>query len=400
MQLFSPQVQSPWRTQALMVLDGCHLSITVLLSTLGTQGAQESCHQHGSVWTSLEHGLRTGRGGRSTDTRVREGGPEPTCWGRPGTDVGVSRDGRRGSPGEAGQRAQKMGTQRRRARVAPSHQSSRHPILFQKSNVRSVHGHRLARRCVHPCAGPQQPVVGKAAPCPPQGRAETLPAPEQSRDAVPPRAEQRRCPPPPRAEQRCCLPLQRSVCSSPTCLGPWLFGFRFPCVEVGPQGTLGPHSRIPGWFLCTWGREPWSRAVEAPPGPRPWPESLPHCPSGRLGRRAPRAFRVVQGGRGGLPAGLGQLTPSLWRQLLPEVRQVCPATSLLSDTWKLGELRVKEKTGPAARLVPGLPGAGCLLRLHVAQVSTLCWCLPGANLLRETTGCVLPEAPAVPASPC
>lgn len=71
---------------------------------------------------------------------MREGGPEPACWGRPGTDVGVSRDGRRGSPGEAGQRAQKMGTQRRRARAAPSHQSSRHPILFQKSNVHSVHG--------------------------------------------------------------------------------------------------------------------------------------------------------------------------------------------------------------------------------------------------------------------
>lgn len=91
MQLFSPQVQSPWRTQALMVLDGCHLLITVLLSTLGTQGAQESCHQHGSVWTPLEHGLRTGRGGRSTDTRVREGGPEPACWGRPGTDGRVQR---------------------------------------------------------------------------------------------------------------------------------------------------------------------------------------------------------------------------------------------------------------------------------------------------------------------
>lgn len=295
MQLFSPQVQSPWRTQALMVLDGCHLSITVL-STLGTQGAQESCHQHGSVWTSLEHGLRTGRGGRSTDTRVREGGPEPTCWGRPGTDVGVSRDGRRGSPGEAGQRAQKMGTQRRRARVAPSHQSSRHPILFQKSNVRSVHGHRLARRCVHPCAGPQRPVVGKAAPCPPQGRAETLPAPEQSRDAVPPRAEQRRCPPPPESRAEMLpAPAEKRVFLThvPGALALWVPVSLCRGWTTGHPGSTLQDSWVVSLHLG-------SRAMEQSCGGPPRPKAVARVPAS-LPIRPPR-----EEGTAGVPCGSGR----------------------------------------------------------------------------------------------
>lgn len=276
MQLFSPQVQSPWRTQALMVHEGCHLSITALLSTLGTQGDQESCHQHGSVWTPLEHGFRTGRGGRSTDTHVREGGPEPTCWGRPGTDVGVSRDGRRGSPGEAGQRAQKTGTQRRRARAAPSHRSSWHPILFQ-SNVHSVHGRRLARRCVHPCAGPQRPEVGKAAPCPPQGR-----------------AEQRRCPPQSRAEMLP-APAEKRV---------------FLTHVPGGLAFWVPVSLCRGWTTGHPGstfRDSWvvslhlgSRAMEQSRGGPPRPKAVARVPAS-LPIRPPR-----EEGAAGVPCGSGR----------------------------------------------------------------------------------------------
>lgn len=79
-----------------------YLLITVLVSMLGTQGDQESCRQHGSVWTPLEHDFRTGRGGRSTGMHVCEGDPEPTCQQRPGTDVDASRDGRPGEPREGG----------------------------------------------------------------------------------------------------------------------------------------------------------------------------------------------------------------------------------------------------------------------------------------------------------
>lgn len=105
---------------------------------------------------------------------VCKGGPEPTCRQRPGMGVDVPGDRRPEEPREGAAPSldpvgsacrQETGIQR--PRVSTTHGTR---ILFQKKTMRSVRGRRPARRCVHPCVGPQRPAVGKAAPCPPLQR--------------------------------------------------------------------------------------------------------------------------------------------------------------------------------------------------------------------------------------
>lgn len=150
--------------------------ITVLVSVLGTQGGQESCHQHGSVWTSLEHDFRTGRGSRSTDMRVCEGDPEPTCQRRPGTcpetggwgsplqPCGVSVPSENGKP------------------VTQSESDSQSPELAAPDPFPE----KERAQCLWPLPGEalRASVCGASAACGRQGS--PLPTPEQSRDAARP----------------------------------------------------------------------------------------------------------------------------------------------------------------------------------------------------------------------
>lgn len=325
MQLFSPQVQSPWRTQALMVLDGCHLSITAF-PRLGHcfRRAATSTVLCGHLWSTA-----SGRGGAAgAQTRVcarealsppaggdldRRACPE-TEAGSPGRRASVPR---RWEPSAAGQE------------WLPVTRAHGTRFFSRKATCAVSMAIASARHCVHPC-GPQRPVVGKGCPLPTPGQSwETLPAPEQSRDAVPPRAEQRRCSPPREQSRDVASPCREAVFTHvPGALALWVpvslcRGWTTGHSWVHTPGFLGGFS-APG--VASHGAELW----RLPQAQRPWPESLPHWPIRPPRRRAPRAFRVVQGGRGGLPAGLGQLTPSLWRQLLPEVRARC-ARSLASE---------------------------------------------------------------------
>ena len=208
-----------------------YLLITVLVSTLGTRGDQESCHQHGSVWTSLEHNFRTGRGSRNTHTRVCEGGPEPTCRRRPGMGGNAPGDGRPEEPREGAAPSldpvgsaccQETGNQRRRVSTLAA------PGFFSRKGTCTVVV-AVARRgavCIRVwgLSGPQWTRQSPARPC-----------------------------------REACVPHH-----VPGRLALWVPVS--PCVEVGPQGdagTLGLQPWIPGWSLRSWGRA-GSRVVEAP----------------------------------------------------------------------------------------------------------------------------------------
>ena len=117
----------------------------------------------------------------------------PTRRRRPGMGVDVPTEmGGQGTPGKVRLLLWTLWGSALPANGKPATQSEHTRgtrILFQKRNMHSGRGCRPARRCVHPCVGPQRPAVGKAAPCP---------------------------------------PLQRSVRSSPRAWGPGALGPSFP----------------------------------------------------------------------------------------------------------------------------------------------------------------------------